>query len=134
MGLLGAGITTAFGAYTSNPTAVAGGVLGAGKVLASGITKTIMQIEHGSVTYGSGDGAIHSNINVMIRKTYNKPVTITANTYATTQGYPINQYDDFSSYDGYVEIGDIHFDPKNENIYQDEISEIITLLRDGVVF
>ncbi|MBO7693044.1 MAG: hypothetical protein J6T10_10480 [Methanobrevibacter sp.] len=134
MGLLGAGLTTAFGAYSSNPTAVAGGVLGAGKVLASGITKTIMQIEHGSVTYGSGDGAIHSNINVMIRKTYNKRINIDSNTYATTQGYPINEYDDFNNYDGYVEIGDLHFEPKNENIYQDEITEIVSLLKNGVIF
>ena len=93
-----------------------------------------MQVEHGSVTYGSGDGAIHSNINVMIRKTYNKRVVISSSIYATTQGYPLNQYDDFYDYTGYVEIGDIHFDPKNNDIYQNEISEIISLLRDGVIF
>ena len=39
-----------------------------------------------------------------------------------------------STLSGYVEIGEIHFDPKNADIYQDEITEIVELLQKGVIF
>ena len=44
-----------------------------------------------------------------------------------------NKYDLLSSFSGYTEFGEIHFDPKNNLISPDEISEIVTLLKDGVI-
>lgn len=38
-----------------------------------------------------------------------------------------------NSITGYTEIGNINFNPSNNVIYDDEISEIIQLLRDGVI-
>ena len=61
-------------------------------------------------------------------------LTIDENVYKHMQGYPANIYGTLSSFSGYVEVGEIHFDPMNADIYQDEITEIVELLQKGVIF
>lgn len=57
--------------------------------------------------------------------------------YYHLQGKPYNKYfdtDQAVSLSGYVEVGVIHFDPKGNNIFSDEITEIVQLLQNGVIF
>lgn len=49
-------------------------------------------------------------------------------------GKPLQRSVSLSALTGFTKVDDIHFDPKNEVIYQDEINEIVTLLKDGVIF
>ena len=93
-----------------------------------------MLIERAQMNFGTSNGALYSPLEACVRRSYHKPLAIDYLTYAHTQGYPANKYDSLSLYTGYVEIGEIHFNPFNEVIYQDEITEIVTLLKDGVIF
>ena len=138
IGLLASGLSITAGVVSENPVAVAGGVLSAGKTIASAVNSERMRFERAQVTYGNGNAGYHSNLSVSIRiTTYQSLITSTSeeDIYKHLQGYPCNKYMALSSISsGYVEIGEIHFDPKGESIYQDEISEIVELLQNGVIF
>lgn len=138
IGLLASAVSIGAGVVSENPVAIAGGVLSAGKTIASAVNKERMMFERAQVTYGSGDAGLHSNLNTMIRVTYNKqkPFGYELSRYYHMQGRPANTYTYLSVFDGngYVEVGEIHFDPQGYDIYQDEISEIVDLLQKGVIF
>lgn len=122
------------GVATENPIAAVGGMLTLGKAVASYVNNNNMLFERANTSFGTSDGALHSPLNVIVRRSYHAPLTINTTIYKHTQGYPTNKYDYFSAYqNGYVEVGEIHFDPKNEVVYQDEINEIVSLLKDGVI-
>lgn len=136
IGLLASAVSIGAGVVTENPVAIAGGVLSAGKTIASAVNKERMMFERAQVTFGSGDAGLHANFGTMLRKTTNAQILsgYPFNEYAHMQGLPLNQYVLSLNMTGYVEIGEIHFNPYNYNIYQDEIEEIVSLLKGGVVF
>ena len=75
---------------------------------------------------------------VVIRKTTHAKIINTVdeeNRYKELNGYPYKEYVALSSLTtgNYVEIGEIHFNAKSNNIYQVEIEEIIALLKNGVI-
>ena len=121
------------GVASENPVAIAGGVLSLGKGVAGYVNANNQIYDRANTSFGTSDGALHSPLDVIVRRSYHAPITITASTYASINGYPANKYDSLSSFSGYTEVGEIHFDPKNNLISQDEISEIVTLLKDGVI-
>lgn len=131
---LSSALSIGVGAFTENPVAVAGGVLSLGKSIASYVNSNNMIFERANTSFGTSDGALYSPLAVSVRRTYHAPITIDSAVYGRMQGYPTNKYGSLSSLTGYVEIGEIHFNPKEELIYQDEITEIISLLKDGVIF
>ena len=135
IGLLASAVSVGAGAVTENPVAVAGGVLSAGKTIANAVNKDRMMFERAQVTYGSSDGGLHSNLATMLRITKHLDVLTSTeeDIFREMQGYPSNKYNLLSNFSGYTEVGEIHFDPKNNLISQDEISEIVTLLKDGVI-
>lgn len=54
--------------------------------------------------------------------------------YYVMQGKPYNKYvSGLNNLQGYLEVGEIHFEPNEQNIYQDEITEIVELLQKGVI-
>lgn len=122
------------GAVTSNPVAVAGGVLGLGKTLAGYVNANNQIFERANMSYGTSNGALHSPKECALIKSYHKPLNISLTTYGRTEGYPYNYYRGFSELTGYAEIGDINFDSLSQNIYNDEVTEIIALLKNGVIF
>lgn len=137
MGMLTSALSVGVGVATENPVAVAGGILSAGKTIASFVNTNKQLFERGQTNFGTGEGLFHTplSVNIVVRTTYNNPVLINESTYKHMQGYPYNNYVyNMTSLTGYVEIGEIHFDPKGEDIYQDEISEIVELLQNGVIF
>lgn len=137
IGLLASAVSIGAGVVTENPVAIAGGVLSAGKTIANAVNKERMMFERAQVTYGSGDAGLHSNLATLIRRTYNKKILLTDpyefDKYKHMQGIPCNRYLSLTNFTGYTEIGEIHFNPKNYRIYQDEISEIVELLQKGVI-
>ena len=135
LGLMASALSIGVGVATENPVAVAGGILSAGKTIASNVNNNNMLFERAQTSFGTSEGVFHSPFSIVIRRTYHKKVNINSATYKHIQGLPYNQYTTtLSSLSGYVEIGEIHFDPKNYVIYQDEINEIVELLQKGVIF
>ena len=53
--------------------------------------------------------------------------------YAHIYGVPLEDVRSLNALSGFTKVGDIHFDPMGEDIYNDEMNEIVTLLRNGVV-
>lgn len=138
MSALTAGVSILGGTIAESPKMIVNGVLSAGKGIASQVNAQRMLVQRGHVSYGSGESGYHGLMTVKIRKTYYKAVmTTTAETdiYDKIQGKPMNTYTSLSSFaDGYyIEVGDIQFNPKFSDIYNDEINEIVTLLQNGVI-
>lgn len=135
LGLMSSTLAIGIGVATANPVAIAGGVLGGGKTIANGVNANRMLFERAQSSFGTPECALYSPEKVMIRKTYNKPVELDdEQTYKEINGKPYNNYiDGLDNLSGYVEIPEIHFNPQNENIYQDEINEIVSLLKEGVI-
>ena len=127
-------ISLGVGVATENPVAMVGAVMNETKAITNYVNSNNMLIERAQMNFGTSNGALYSPLDVCVRRSYHTPLAIDYLTYAHMQGYPCNKYDALSYYTGYVEIGEIHFNPFNEVIYQDEINEIVTLLKDGVIF
>ena len=112
--------------------------MSAGKTISSAVNRERMQFERGQITYGSGESGFHGLLDVQLRKTYYKPIlssTDETNIYNKEQGKPYNNYVALSTLTNgyYIEIGDIQFDAKGYDIYNEEINEIVTLLQNGVI-
>ena len=135
LGLLSSALAIGAGVVTENPVALSGGILSAGKTLAGYVNANNQIYERAQMSFGSGDGNLYSNKDFKVMKITHEQLTIDNDTYANMQGFPYNNYvNSMSTLSGYVEIGEIHFNPSNNNIYQDEIEEIVSLLKDGVIF
>lgn len=134
LSLLTSALAIGVGVATENPVAIAGGALSAGKAVASTVTSNMMLFEKSQTNFGTGEGVFHAPLDVRIRRSYHKPLTITESVFEHLYGLPYNNYTALSALSGYVEVGDLHFDLKGEDIYQDEIQEIVQLLKNGVIF
>lgn len=135
LGLISSATSIGIGVATENPVAIVGGVLSASKTIASNVNINRMIFERTQTNFGTSDGALFDSLSVYLKISYHNPVDISTDTYKHLQGLPYNKYvSSMSLLTGYVEIGEIHFNPMNNNIYQDEIQEIVSLLKEGVVF
>lgn len=132
---IGGMIAMGVGAYTGNPVAFSGGVLSVGKAIASNVNTHNMIFERAQTSIGTSENALYSPNKVVIRKTYNKKIVLDSeDTYNALNGKPYNNYvESIGNYTGYIEIPEIHFDPKNSLIYTEEIDEIVSLLKSGVI-
>lgn len=136
LGLVSSAVSIGIGVASENPVAIVGGVLSASKTIASNVNANRMLFNKAQTTYGSYDGATYSLTSVFLKVTKNYPVLDQTGyaKYIALEGLPYNNYAVLTSLTGYVEIGDINFDAKGSNIYSDEISEIVALLKGGVIF
>ena len=137
LGLVSSAVSIGIGVASENPVAIVGGVLSAGKTIATNVNANRMIFNKGQTTYGSYDGSLYSPMKVFLKLTQNELVSTneTEDTvYKHLQGLPYNQYlQSLSGKTGYIEIGDMQFNPKGENIYSAEIDEIVALLKGGVI-
>ena len=138
MGMLSSSMAIGIGAYGGNALAVAGGVMSAGKTIASAVNTYNSLIEKAQISYGSSDNALYNPLTIKIRKTkHNKLLvsTVKENVYKHINGYPYKQYESITNLTSgkYIEVGEIHFDAKGYDIYPTEIDEIIALLKEGVI-
>lgn len=134
LGIVGSAISIAGGVASGNPLVMAGGMLGFGKTIATAINSNNQLFTKGQINFGTSDNALHcSSEDIVIRRSYHKPITIDSTVYGNLQGKPYNNYTSLSSLTGYTEIGDIQFDTQNNDIYNVEIDEIVALLKNGVI-
>ena len=136
LGLVSSAVSIGIGVASENPVAIVGGVLSAGKTIASNVNANRMIFNKGQTTYGSYDGSLYSLMNVFLRWTYNDEIYMDSTTksiYKKLQGLPYNEYKTLWNLSGYVEIGDMTFESLRKDIYSAEIDEIVALLKGGVI-
>lgn len=138
MGLMTSMVSMGVGGVTANPVAMVGGIMGTGKAITNAVNTFNSMIEKAQITFGSSDTALYSLDKIVVRKTTHTSILTSVddqNRYKHINGYPYNKYVNIGSLnsDNYIEVGEIHFNPKGNEIYQDEISEIVALLKGGVI-
>ena len=138
MGLMSSALSVGVGAYSGNAVAVMGGIMGGAKTIASSVNGYNSLIEKAQITYGSSDNALYSPLSVHIRRTTHRKVLTTVDEqtlFNKINGKPYKKYVALSSLTtgNYIEVGEIHFDFNDENIYNEEVNEIIALLKNGVI-
>lgn len=137
LGLMSSALAIGVGVVTENPVAIAGGVLNAGKTIASGVQANMTMFERAQTNFGTGEGIFHAPVEIQARVSYHEPILDEDgyDKYLHLQGKPFNNYVTLStlSTGAYVEVGDIDFNPNNAKIYQNEITEIVALLKNGVI-
>ena len=116
---------------------IAGGMLGVKAIGTIGNvgSNLLHQLQKQGGLASSLQGALtnlRAPTSIIILREYVNPISADAN-YKHLVGLPMNEASLLSSLSGYTEVGVIHFNPMNENIYQDEITEIVDLLQKGVV-
>ena len=137
MGLLSSALSIGVGAYSGNAVAVMGGLMGTAKTITSAVNTFNSMMDKGQITFGSSDNALYSPNQVIVRKTTHEKVLNATEDYKYKHinGYPYRKYVALSTLTtgNYIEVGEIHFDPKANDIFQDEITEIVELLKSGVI-
>ena len=134
LGALSSVVSIGVGAYSGNAVAIAGGVLSASKTIASYVNSNNMLFDRANISFGSSSTALYSPNEVKVRRSYHFEIPKNDDVYEHLNGYPSNTYGKISLHTGgYIEVGEIHFDPQNNVIYQDEITEIVDLLKNGVI-
>ena len=118
------------GSATGNPFMIAKGV----SALTSTMIGNISQARKLQIEQSSGESTnplIYSKTPFLM---IDKPV-INYSPDAHLQGKPVEKVLALSSFASgkFVKVGDIHFETGNVDIYNDEVNEIVTLLKEGVI-
>lgn len=132
IGLTSGLISTGTGIATGNPLAVVGGVSIASHEVMKAIANNVDRLVSYTGSNGATDGLC---VDKTIRIVKERPITTESQSggYAHSYGLPLNRVMSLSSLTGFTRIGEIHFNPSNEEIYDDEVSEIVDLLQSGVI-
>lgn len=126
---LGSAIGLYMGVASGNPLITAGSV----GLLTKNVTQAISNNVDRLSSYNGGNG--DKSLLGIDREIYMIKETIKNIKYPSLhlKGKPCRKNLLLSSVTGYTEIGEIHFDPKDVLIYDDEINEITELLHTGVI-
>ena len=112
------------------------GIASAGLSIPKGIIQNALIMNRTNVSLGTPENNLYAPNEVKIKCTYRAPYLANEQVYEHINGKPYNDYvsrlDDLVL-NTYIEVGEIHFDAKGENIYSTEIDEIVALLKGGVI-
>lgn len=103
----------------------------AGHIASGYINANQHHVSRGSIS--SGVNKLYEPTSIFLIIEREQPNFTTLTDYAHINGLPLNETKDLSTLTGYTEIGDIQFNPMGYDIYQNEINEIIDLLKTGVI-
>ena len=131
------GSMNAVGGYASgNYAKMIGGIGSAISSIPKGILQDALIMNRTNVSLGTPENSLYAPNEVKLRITYRPVISNNSQRYARLNGLPYNHYvenlNELIS-NTYVEIGEIQFDLKGEVIFQDEVNDIIALLRNGVI-
>ena len=120
-------INAGAGSYTK-------GITGAITTGTKGTTNLMKGLEKHVYKGGVGNGRnlFLSPTSILLVKDKANPVAVNSD-WEHINGYPLMETRTLSSLTGYTEVGEIEFKPNGADIYGDEINEIITLLKNGVI-
>lgn len=128
LSFLGSYLTMIAGAYSGNPITAS---MGLGLLSRTAVKSLSDNVEH-LTGYSGGDGSrVELGVDKNIKLIIETPKNITVPDVSLKGGICKKNLP-LSSVTGYTEIGEIHFNPMGYEIYDDEISEIEQLLRNGV--
>ena len=119
----------ASGIASGNAISAGAGVGLLGKTVSDTINNNVSRMENLS---GGGDGRDLQVQDGNIRLIIERPTDVKYPDYHLKGGV-CRKNDYLENVTGYTEIGEIHFDAKSYDIYDDEIEELTALLRDGVI-
>ncbi|MBR6518023.1 MAG: hypothetical protein IKT40_14415 [Bacilli bacterium] len=126
--LLGSIVSTGMGYATSNPSAMASGIMSGVKTLADAQTTYNQLYEKASVNITKGEFGVFNQQNVKIRITKVKKVDNNLEKY---YGKPLNETKLISELKGFTQIAEIHYD--NLNATNQEISMLDGILKKGFI-
>ena len=126
---IGSVVGLGVGVASGNPLITAGSVA----MLTGNVTKYLQNNVDRLRSYNGGSGnrdmlAVDKTVKLIIERPYN-----VSQPTAHLRGRMMNRNASLSSLTGFTQIGEIHFEPKNYEIYNDEINEIVELLKTGVI-
>lgn len=123
------GATLALGIASGNPLVATAGMGLAGKTLTNALNDNVNRL----TSYNGGEGDISMlAVDKSIKGIYEMPSEVVLPN-AHLVGRPCRQTLSLGNLTGFTKVGDIHFDPQGENIFQDEMDEIVNLLHAGVI-
>lgn len=125
----GSVIGTIVGAYMGNPLITAGSVGMLTKNIANSLQNEVDRFSSHSGVNGTVSTYMNSKEILLI---FERPKNVRYPNYSLKGGV-CNKNLSLDTVNGYTEIGEIHFNPQNTVIYDNEESEIIELLRTGVI-
>lgn len=129
LSITGSVIATGVGVYSGNPLVTVGGVIGLTKTVTNTISTNVTRLSG----YKGGNG---NRTELVVDKTIRYIVeTVDSVTYPdrSIKGGVTRDNKVLKNLSGYTEVGDINFNPMGEVIYDNEISEIVDLLKSGVI-
>lgn len=135
--LLGSALAILGGIVTSNPVAVAGGVIGAGKSTGDYVKNEKTNIFTTAVNFNGSSSPVYSPQTLFIRRTKHLIQYQINADFLSESGGVLNQLRKLNTLTGYTEIADIPniLYPSSGDIPTDkEIEEIISILKSGVIF
>lgn len=136
MEMLNGGINAVAGYASGNYAKMAGGIASFVGAIPKGILQDALIMNRTNVSLGTPENSLYAPDKVKLRITYRPVISNNSQRYARLNGLPYNHYvenlNELIS-NTYVEIGEIQFDLKGEVIFQDEVNDIIALLRNGVI-
>lgn len=135
--LLGSALAILGGIVTSNPVAVAGGVIGAGKSTGDYVKNEKTNIFTTAVNFNGSSSPVYSPQTLFIRRTKHLIQYQINADFLSESGGVLNQLRKLNTLTGYTEIADIPniLYPVSGDIPTDkEIEEIISILKSGVIF
>lgn len=119
----------ALGVSAGNPLITGAGIAKAGQVVTNAFNDSLIRL----TSYDGGDGNTSSlAVDKSVRRIVERPQQVVYPD-AHLVGKPCRQTLALSGLTGFTKVGDIHFEPNGEGIYQDEIAEIVDLLHKGVI-
>ena len=119
----------ALGVSAGNPLLTGAGVSKAGAIITNAMNDSLIRL----TSYDGGDGNLSMlAVDKKVMGIYEMPREIVLPN-AHLVGRPCRQTLALSGLTGFTKVGDIHFEPNGEGIYQDEINEIVDLLHKGVI-
>ena len=119
----------ALGVSAGNPLITGAGVAKAGSILTNALNDSLIRL----TSYDGGDGNTSMlAVDKSVRRIVERPQNVVMPD-AHLVGKPCRQTLSLASLTGFTKVGDIHFDPQGERIFQDEMDEIVNLLHAGVI-
>ena len=135
LGSVAGALSIGVGVFTGKPLAAVGGVMQTAKTIENSVNRDAMMFEKAQTQVNGSSNAMYGDItNVILKKSHLAPLTIDEDVYRHMNGYPMNQYDTLATYSGggYVECV-IHWASSNDQITSQEIDEIESLAKGGII-
>lgn len=124
-------VTSAVGAMTGNPFAIAGGLIGGAKTITDYMINTARLHESAQSSFSGSVGSLFAPLQVRLRITKPVPTFDDEEAFAHLYGRPLRDFRRLSSLSGMTMVGDVHLD--NFLALEAEKTRIVQILQSGII-